>query len=270
MPHVFYIRDHWRDNSIQETGEIHRVKYDHHEKTVEILDHEDPTYEIAAREFGYTVDSECLNFRQLVTDSGIVKALTSMKIFPGSILIRFAAAWAKNMARKFDDQVRHNEVFADGSPFTAVGALDLTIKYLERYIDPKQPMPDLDVLDDHTNFSIEDDISEMIPMDIIWRLTEGYGNKDDVRLNTLYAIQDLIMACAWYPPIGRHANMSSEVRDKVVESVNGTFTAINTWYREKEKNFPDDELFILMARVASFQKMLSMAANITKKYKQEL
>jgi len=267
MPYTFYMRDHWVNGSIQEVGEIHRVKYDHHEKTVEILDHEDPMFEIASREFGYTIDSECLNFRQLVIDAGIVKALTSMKVFPGSILIRIATEWIRDLARRFDERVETGERFADGTSFSADKALDLTLEYLDRYVDPNVDMP---IADDDGGFKPEDDIGEMVSLGGFWIIQETIPNKNYCFTHTIYAVQDIVMACAWYPPIGRHANWSKEVEEKVTESVNNTFSAINVWLKELGDSEGWDKAERLFRRVAYFEKMLRTAAAITKKYQQEL
>jgi hypothetical protein len=265
VSNIFYIRDNHYN------GKIHRVKYNHDDKTVEITDHENPVNEMACREFGYEIDSACLDFEELARHS-ITKALTSIKVFPGSILIRIAAAWARDMAIRFDDTVGHEERFADGKPFSAVGALNLILRYLKRYIDPNLPMP---VSHDEGDFDLADDIGAMIPARAIWDLEyeceKRYAKKGGTSfILILRAIQDLSMACAWYPPIGRHANRSSEVEEKVVLSVQHTMASINRWFKHLQNTEQLDEFEVMFRRAAMFNRMLREAAAITKKYQGEL
>ena len=268
MSNIFYVRDNHYN------GKIHRVKYNHDDKTVEITDHENPVNEMACREFGYEIDSACLDFEELARHS-ITAALTSIKVFPGSILIRIAAAWARGMAGRLDEKIQQAYRYSmrlgrklqleNGESFSAVNSLDMTLKYLERYLDSSRPWP----VDDDGEFSVEDDVSRMIPNGVFWEV-ETLCIQDTHLVYASRAVEDLVMACGWYPPIGRQANRSSEVEEKVASSVNHTLAAINRWFEHLQNTEQLDEFEVMFRRAAMFNRMLREAAAITKKHQGEL
>jgi hypothetical protein len=260
MSNIFYIRDNFYK------GEIHRVSYNHEEQDATIIDHEDPTYEAACREIGYDIDSACLDFEEIVRGHSITKALTSIKVFPGTILIRIAAAWAKAMAMRFDEYADVEILLADGTPMTLTIILSRMPKYLERYLDSSKPWP---VHDENYDYPVEDDISSLVPTDAFWQLEDRYRN-DDVAVCTLRAVQDLVMACGWYLPIGPQANKSEEVEEKVASSVGYTLSATNRRFKLLQKTEHISELEIAFRKAALFNRMLRDAAAITKKYQKEL
>jgi hypothetical protein len=259
MQYTFYIRDkHYDDN-------IHRVVYDHHDKSIVIVDHDDPTYEIAAREFGYKIDSQCLIFRELIRDRGIVEALTSIKVFPGSILIRIAFAWAKTVALYYDERVKHDAEFATGEPLTAVAIIDKSLEYLEKYISPSFDPP-LDFED----WSAEIDIGELIPAREIGVMYENIPERDVVSFHAFGAVEFAARACGWFLPLGHAANKSNEVEEEAWKSVKSTFAALKALDGELLLSDPSSDLKSLFKSAANFERMLRMAAKITKEPQKEL
>jgi hypothetical protein len=179
------------------------------------------------------------------------------------------------MAGRLDEKIQqayHNSMrlehslrLENGESFSAVRSLDMTLKYLERYLDSSRPWP----VDDDGEFSPEDDVSRMIPNSVFWEV-ETLCIKDTHLVYASRAVEDLVMACAWYPPIGRHANRSSEVEEKVVWSVNHTMAAINWWFKHLQNTEQLDEFEVMFRSAAMFNRMLREAAAITKKYQGEL
>lgn len=268
-----YINDKTRDN------EIHIVEYDPSSGELDVKDH-DLQYEQTLSAFGGR-KSQCCAFYDQAIEKGIIDAFMSEDVFSGDIRIRIVAEWVKIAAPFYDDLVgkefKKVSYFEDGSRANVRKMAEVSLKYLDMYLDPMfdQEDPPFDPDDpDHSEYSFDDDYKRNISamcqpaiMDMINSFPEDRAGVDQFRSawHAMCAVELLYRAITWLPEV--HIPESNAVAVELQKAIGYIVTSIDLRFDEQQEQLGqmDRNSFVLLYT----NQMIKAAAKVTKKYIKE-
>lgn len=269
-----YIKDKSRG------GEIHVVEYDPSSGELDVKDH-DLQYEQTLLALGGE-ESQCVIFYDHAIDSDIIYAFMSKHVFSGDVRIRILAEWVKIIAPFYDDlvgkDIKKVSFFEDGSLANVRIMAQLSLKYLDMYLDPlfDSEDPPFDPDDpDHSEYSFDDDYERNISamfhpaiIDMIDSFPEDKAGVDQFSSAwyAMSAAEVLHRAINWLAEV--HTPESIVVDEEIHKSINYIVDSIDMQFHEQQEKYgqPLDKAFFIASHT---NRMVEAAAEITRKYVKE-
>jgi len=246
-------------------------------RSVRSTDH-DMEYEEAWAAFGGT-EPPCLKFYKAVREYGFRGAFFGGEVFSASIRIRIFAEWIKLISPLYDALIE-DPIYVEigGSPRKRTSCYklaDLTVKFLDKYIDPNFDVPDQSYEDDE--WSSRNDVSAII-QPVLFKMLDSIPvvkvaqdpEAAPFRLayHTASALEYLQRACGWR--LGGFSAEQFECCDEVHHEADECLKSINRAmvqhmiYVGRTAGQRSDMAVHLMFKYGA--KIAGLASRITRKY----